>query len=273
MDLLPQDGTPVLNRVMRVMLSRSLECPVSAELYFSARDLLVHRGRIGRLRGQGGQLFLAPQMAPPGMTKRQKPDVSGTSEKTKKPAAGDEPDAWPEAKLMAPLRTYLEGPFRKGLDLSEGSVCIVHDTSTRGPRKGQWAQPDYVLVSALRFKFMPGCQVDVHSFELKTESGGTIHAVHEALAQTRFTHFGHLVWHLPQGSRGEVRLAEIEKHCEEHGIGLIRMRDPSDFESFEVLVDPVRKESPSSAVDGFLEARLTRDQCEHLARAVHGAAP
>ena len=49
----------------------------------------------------------------------------------------------------------------------------------------------------MRFKLMPGAQVDVHSFELKTESGCTVQSVHEALAQTRFTHFGHLVWHLP----------------------------------------------------------------------------
>ena len=58
--LLPQDGTPVLNRVMRVMLARELESPVDSELYFAARDLLLAQHRIGRLRGQGGQLFLTP---------------------------------------------------------------------------------------------------------------------------------------------------------------------------------------------------------------------
>jgi hypothetical protein len=61
----------------------------------------------------------------------------------------------------------------------------------------------------MRFKFLPGAQVDVRGFELKTETGGSVLAVHEALAQTRFTHFGHLVWHLPEGSRSETRLAEI----------------------------------------------------------------
>jgi hypothetical protein len=59
--LLPSDGTPVLNRVMRVMLSRELETPISQELYFEARDRLFDEGRVGRLRGQGGQIFLAPE--------------------------------------------------------------------------------------------------------------------------------------------------------------------------------------------------------------------
>ena len=56
--LLPEDGTPVLNRVMRIMLSRALQRPIEPELYFAGRDLLLKKHRIGRLRGQGGQLFL-----------------------------------------------------------------------------------------------------------------------------------------------------------------------------------------------------------------------
>jgi len=202
--LLPQDGSPVLNRVMRLMLSREFQRPIGPELYFAARNLLLNGHRIGRMRGQGGQLFLESA-----------------------PVLGGQPtivseEQWAERKLMQPLCQYLEGAFRQGLDLPESATYIVHDTSSSGPRHGQWARPDYVLVTAMRFKLLPGTQVDVHSFELKTETGATVQAVHEALAQTRYTHFGHLVWHLPDGSRAEARLAEITKHCDEHGIGNLR---------------------------------------------------
>ena len=78
---------------------------------------------------------------------------------------------------------------------------MVPNASTMGPRRGRWARPDFILVSAMRFNLMPGAQLDVHSFEFKTESGASVLAVHEALAQTRFTHFGHLVWHLPPDSK------------------------------------------------------------------------
>ena len=42
--LLPDDGTPVLNRVMRVMLSRALATRVDQDQYFEARDLLLKAG-------------------------------------------------------------------------------------------------------------------------------------------------------------------------------------------------------------------------------------
>ena len=171
---------------------------------------------------------------------------------------------------MQPLRSYLEGAFRGGLDLPADGIGIIQDTSAMGPAKGRWARPDFILVSAMRFKFLPGAQVDVHGFELKTETGGSVLAVHEALAQTRFTHFGHLVWHLPEGSKSETRLAEIEDHCGEHGIGLIRMRDPSAKAGCEILIDPVRKSTLSMAIEGFLEARLSTGQKDSLARVVRG---
>jgi hypothetical protein len=250
--LLPEDGTPVLNRVMRMMLAREFQRPIEPDLYFAARNLLLEKHRIGRLRGQGGQLFLVA-------------DVNSFEQPTT--AKND----WPEQKLMKPLRTYLEGPFRKGLDLPENGIWIVHDTSSHGPHRGQWARPDYILVTAMRFKLLPGSQIDVHSFELKTQDGGTVQAVHEALAQTRYTHFGHLVWHLPEGSKAEARLAEITKHCDEHGIGLIRMRDPKSPESCEILVDPVRKTTSPIAIEGFLESRLSHEQQTRLASTITGA--
>ena len=258
--LLPADGTPVLNRVMRVMLARKLERAIDEDTFFSARDALLAEGAVGRLRGQGGQLFLT------------KPDpvVDEGVKKAELPR-----DGWSEARLMEPLRSFLEGPFRKSLDLPETGACIVQDTSIMGPHKGKWARPDFILVSAMRFKLMPGAQVDLHSFELKAETGGSVLAIHEALAQTRFTHFGHFVWHLPIGSKSESMLDDITSHCEEHGVGLIRLKDPkrpTEEDGCEVLVDPRRKPTLGSVVDGFLESRLSREQKERLMRAVRGTA-
>jgi hypothetical protein len=57
--LLPEDGTPVPNRVMRTMLARRLEARVDATHYFAAIDLLTNTDRVGRARGRGGRIFLA----------------------------------------------------------------------------------------------------------------------------------------------------------------------------------------------------------------------
>ena len=251
--LLPQDGTPVLNRVLQVMLSRELESPISPDLYFKASDQLSKEQRIGRLRGQGGQVFLLPKSAPP------KKQTNGVTLHPRR-----------EVELMAPLGRYLTDTFCKGLDLPPDGTSIVQDTSTIGPARGRFARPDFIVVTAMRFRFLPGSQIDVHSFELKAEQGATDESVYEALAQTRFTHFGHLVWHLPQNSRCEVRLPEIEKQCDQHGIGLIRMRDPHDHTSYDIRLDPVRKATPAAIIDGFLESRLSDTHRQTLLRVVNG---
>ncbi|UDL93250.1 hypothetical protein LGH83_11615 [Lichenihabitans sp. PAMC28606] len=254
--LLPADGTPVLNRVMRLMLARRLERPVDEDDFFETRDALLSAGKVGRLRGQGGQIFLV------------KPDAAALS------AAESSDKGWSERRLMPPLKAFLEGPFRKGLDLADTGAVVIQDTSAVGPSRGRWARPDFILVSAMRFKLLPGCEVDLHAFELKTEAGGGVLAIHEALAQTRFTHFGHLVWHLPDGSRSEPMLDDIVMHCDEHGIGLIRMRDPLKAASngCEILVDPRRKPTLNAIVDGFLESRLTPEQKQILLNVTGGSA-
>src|SRR5262245_49399568 len=254
LSLLPSDGTPVLNRVMRMMLARELEQPITQERFFQARDLLLKKRLVGRLRGQGGQIFLSPEVDPTTPNLNEVPT-----------------SLWPEAKLMEPLKRFLEGSFAQSLDLPSDGVCIVHETASFGPHRGLWARPDFVLVSGMRFKLMPGAQVDVHSFELKTEAGCTVQSVHEALAQTRFTHFGHLVWHLPEKSKAEARYAEIEEHCHAHGIGLIRMRNPTDPKTYEVVLDPERKRTLPSVVEGFLESRLTTPQRKRLSLALDGS--
>jgi hypothetical protein len=252
--LLPEDGTPVLNRVMQVMLTRSLGRQISQEEYFAARDNLFENDLIGRLRGQGGTIFLAKQH----------------SESRPPERAAALTERWTEARLMEPLREFLEGSFRVGLDLPSNAFCVVQDTSRIGPTKGRWARPDFVLVSAMKFKLMSGAQVDVHSFELKTETGVDNLAVYEALAQTRFTHFGHLVWHLPRNSPQETILPEIKAQCDEHGVGLIRIIDPKKPEATEILLDPVRKETLPALVDSFLESRLNEVLRGRLARAIGG---
>jgi hypothetical protein len=262
--LLPADGTPVLNRIMRVLLARELETRIDQDLYFDACDLLVQRGKIGRLRGQSGQIFLSAQVLPQAFPQAAPAIVSALEPSEKWP------ELWSEARLMQPVRRYLEGTFTKGLDLPSDGATLVIDTSLLGPPKGRWARPDFVLVSAMKFDFLPGAQVDVHSFELKTETGGSVLAVHEALAQTRFTHFGHLIWHLPEKSKAEARYGEIDDQCKQHGIGLIRMRDPLDPAGYETIRDPVRKNTPPSATEGFLQLRLSEDQKRRLTNVVRG---
>lgn len=257
--LLPPDGTPVLNRILRLMLSRDFGESISDELYAKARDALFASGQIGRLRGQGGQVFLAKS------DNGRAPDTA--------PISGDAGSRLSERELMPHLGRYLENAFRKELDLPTYGRWLVKDTSKLGPPLARWARPDFIVVTAMRFRIMPGAQLDVHSFELKAENGATDLAVYEALAQTRFTHFGYLVWHLPHDSNAAARLPEITAQCGQHGVGLIRVYDPRRDEDFETILDPVRKPTLPAAVDGFLEQRLVDSEQQLLRDALDGARP
>jgi hypothetical protein len=248
---LPPDGSPILNRLLQMKLERELETPISIDQFSAALDRLAAKEVIGRLRGQNAQVFLTTAQHQP-LREIQK-------------------DAWTEAQLMEPLEHYLTERFWKGLDLPKGSTHIVHNTSAMGPYLGRWARPDYILVTAMHFNLLPGSQIDVHSFELKTETGATDQSVYEALAQTRFTHFGHLVWHLPPASKAEEqRLQPITAQCEEHGVGLILLRNPKQLEQTEIILDPVRKNTLPVVVDGFLQSRLLPNQREHLLKFLNG---
>jgi hypothetical protein len=252
--LLPEDGTPVLNRVMRVMLARALSADIDEARYGAARQRLFERGRIGLKQGQGGRISLKPSSA---VRQTRAEDASG---------------GWSEARLMPCLRRYLDGPIRSELDILRGAKCLTYDTSSVGKTGVQWARPDFTLISVKQFRLLPGIELDVHSFELKAESGGASDlAVYEALAQTRFTNFGYLVWHLPRGSKFEKKLLTIEKQCGQHGIGFIRVREPQQFETWEILAEPARKSTPAAEIDLFLDERLQDAQRRQVRSLLNGA--
>jgi hypothetical protein len=170
------------------------------------------------------------------------------------------------------LRKYRDGPIQQQLGVLRGGRCLVYDTSAVGKHGANWARPDFTLICARHFKFLPGIEFDVHSFELKAESGGaTDLAVYEALAQTRFTNFGHLVWHLPEGSKFEKKLPALERQCAQHGIGFIRARDPRKPDTWEILLEPHPKRTPSSEVDQFLDERLKEDQRKQIRNLLNGS--
>jgi hypothetical protein len=124
------------------------------------------------------------------------------------------------------------------------------------------------LVAATRFRFSKPTQLDVFGFELKPETRCDIRAVHEAYAQTRFVHYGYLVWHLPQVSPKRKMLSGIRTHCTDLGVGLITFMEPTDAATFEVVVDPTRKSPSPEALEAFLTHRLPAEKCAEIEEAL-----
>ena len=153
---LPPDGTPIPNRAARALVTQDLGELVSVDDYFSARDKLLSQRKVGRVRGQGGSVFLLPP--PPRASSVPPPESAGPLS---------------ERALMSPLGEALKGPFRQWLDLpQQGVVEFVDIAQTR--TRGQWSNPDYLMVSVCPLTVLSGAQIDVHVFELKNEAGGKI---------------------------------------------------------------------------------------------------
>jgi hypothetical protein len=159
--LLPEDGSPVLNRAMMALIGRRLAAPVEPATYFSALDTLAAGEIIVRQRGQGGKIARATLM--------QRTSAIGEI-------------AWPETKLMPSLGRYLETLFWRSLDLPGGFYWNVVDTSVHGPQE-KWGRPDFTAISIVPLKVLGRAEVNVYSFELKAQQGADLTSVHQALAQ------------------------------------------------------------------------------------------
>lgn len=234
---------------MMALIGRRLAAPVEPATYFSALDTLAAAEIIVRQRGQGGKIARATPV-------QRAPTISET--------------AWPEAKLMPSLGRYLETLFWRSLDLLKGADWTVVDTSVRGPQE-KWGRPDFSAVSIVPLKVLGRGEVNVYSFELKAEQGADLTSVHQALAQARKTHFGYLVWHLPEKSSQAAKLANLAEHCRRYGIGLILIRDPDLVETWSIEVDAERQPTSLADIDEFLAARLSQVDCEEIRQRLCGA--
>ena len=231
--ILPPDGSQVPNATARTLLGQTVERPISGEVYFEVLNLLESRGQIKRGRGRGGAVRRAEAVERAAV-------LSSISER----------------QLMPSLQRYLEQRFWRRLELPEDAYWTVVDTSVGGAQNGQWRRGDFTGVAIAPRAVLSGTDVELYTFELKAESSGNINAAHEAHAQTRGSHYGYLVWHLPDRQLHHCRLELVESECQRLGIGLIVFTDPQNLDTWERKVLATRQKSHDKEIDEFLRTRL-----------------
>ena len=235
LQILPQDGSRMSNHEARTLLGRAVEEQIGRAVYFEVVALLEQSGLIRRARGRGGAVArIHPQRA-----------HSEIPEPTLL-----------EGQLMPSLQRYLELRFWRRLNLPDDAYWAVVDTSAGGAQNGQWRRCDFTGIAIAPRAVLHGSDVELYTFELKAESGGNVHAVHEAHAQTRGSNYGYLVWHVPNLSRVQQRLDSVEQECQRMGVGLILFRDPQDLDSWDHKMPAARQPTDDSQIDHFLATRL-----------------
>lgn len=234
--ILPLDGSQVPNDTARILLGQAVEEPIAGETYFNVVELLERRGEIRRGRGRGG----AVRRARPG---------------AEEPPLRREPPLQ-EFQLMPSLQRFLELRFWRRLHLPEDAYWTVIDTSTGGAQNGQWRRGDFTGVAIAPRSVLPGKDVELYTFELKAAEAGNVAAVHEAQAQTRGSHYGFLVWHVPDRHNVRFRFDAVEQECQKLGVGLIVFSDPQDLDSWERKMPAARQPTNDAEIDEFLRTRL-----------------
>jgi hypothetical protein len=225
----------------------------SESTYWRIRDRLIDAGRLTKGRGRGGsvrRVVVAPPVA-------HVPTVSSAPRTN-------------EIDLYEPILATLKSHWVKDNRIRD---FVAEITAHQGRREtgGKWSRPDITLASYNTYPFVPGKHFDVYTFEVKTSDQLDVTAVYEALAHQRAAHYSYVFIAAPDDrfEAIEATLDAVRTEADEHGVGLVAMSNPSDYDTWEFLVDPVRADPDPADLNDFLAAQTTtgfKDQIVHWCR-------
>jgi hypothetical protein len=252
--LVPADGSTIGNTA----LMRALKW--SQHRYWYTRDSLLEEGTIARARGRGGAV------------RRVLPEEGTASG----PAAeaelvGEATLAYVhEAELYPPIRDTLERFWAKERQIEPLAVEV---TAAQGRRAtgGRWTRPDLVSVAVRTYRYLPGKYMEVVTFEVKPFDAIDVKAVYEALAHLRSATHAYVIFHVPDQQDESANLT-IEETCHvarSHGVGVIVMNDPADWDTWTELEEARRVEPDPQRLDEFVARQLSDVVRDRIARALH----
>ncbi len=230
---IPKDGTFVTNKAVRE------KARLDKSIYIIARKRLLQEGVIGRARGMGGRVYRLGAPPPPKDPKK--------------------PGKKLESALYAPVEEVLREAWT-----AENSITdfIIQTTANQGSKKtgGKWTRPDIVVVAVQRFKYVPGTVLTLATFEIKAEGRWGIESVYETAAHSTFAHKSYLAIHAPKLSlvAESPDFERLIDHAERFDIGVMVFEHPSDWDTYEVVLEADRREPDPVDVDDFLQTQLDK---------------
>lgn len=219
-------------------------------VYWRIRDRLIDAGRLTKGRGRGGSV-------------RRVIIASPVAESISVPLGVRAS----EASLYDPILATLKSHWVKDFRIRD---FVAEITAHQGRREtgGKWSRPDITLASYNTYPFVPGKHFDVYTFEIKPHDQVNVTAVYEALAHRRAAHYSYVFICGPMEAI-ESTLDDIRAEADEHGVGLITMTNPTDYETWDHLIDPMRNDPDPADLNDFLSAQTSvpfKDQIVHWCR-------
>lgn len=241
-DKIPSDGTRVGNVSLRSQLKWD------DEKYWNVRNELLEEGMIGLGRGKGGSVFRLKEVSEP--VPKGKPETPTPYKK--------------ERDLYAPFKKVIEEKFTRDMNL-KNFVCEIIGYQGRKYTGGKWTRPDVILISVTTYPYVPGKVMDIITFEVKLAKSFEITGVFETAAHSRFATKSYYCVYLPNGwDDNSPEFDRIKSECERFGIGLMHFEYPEKYETYEVLVEPTRRNPDPFEMDSFISAQMGREAKEKL---------
>jgi hypothetical protein len=148
----------------------------------------------------------------------------------------------------------------------------VEVTAKQGRREtgGKWSRPDITVVGVSTYPYLPSKYLDVVTFEVKTSDAIDVAAVYEALSHRRASTRSYVLLHVPS-QRQDALSSDIDDLCDEaerHGIGVIVIAKPDDYNTWDVRVSATRTDPNPEKLSDFIAQQLPDKAKADLSRAL-----
>ena len=145
---------------------------------------------------------------------------------------------------------------------------VIDRTAQQGRRDtgGKWTRPDITLAGCNTYRYVPGKQLELNTFEVKTHDGLDVTAVYEALAHRRAAHYSYVLAHVPDSQRSalESLLDRLLSDADEHGVGFVVIGNPTNYETWDFEVEPNRNEPDPEELDNFIRTQTSEEFKEKI---------
>ena len=264
LEIIPWDGKLIPNREARERFDQELRnefgYQMTADDYWETRNSLVEDGELRTGRGRGGMVARTPP-ADTAVSEDPKSSSSATG------VVDEEADRLAERELYDDFHNTIRESFARDRQLDD---FVSEITAFQGRRKtgGKWTRPDVTLVAVNTYQFLPGKRVEVFTFELKPKGGASIEGVFETAAHSLFAHKSFLAIHFGEDDDWTEELERIERECERFRVGFLLFGSPSDWDTFEVRVEPERHSPDHADIDDFIKTQLSEQNQERLRKLI-----
>lgn len=248
--LVPDDGTAVGNKSLREQFCEQASQQVQGVAlsdadYWDIRNELIADGLLTKGMGKGGSVFLTDQGD-------EYEEDHGEEEQQ------DAVQYVNETQLYPPFYQTLGGYWVRENGIRD---YIIENTSSQGARAtgGTWTRPDMTLISVHKYPFLPGKTLDVTTFEIKALDIFDIKGVFETAAHSVFAHRCYLAVHVSESLRASQNtdFDRVRNECKRFDVGFLTFTDPADGDTFEIVVEAVRKEPDPGEVNEFITKQIS----------------